>query len=492
LPLGEFKLFAGATVQHPDKTKKIFYFAICGFLALLFLVAVALFLLVDPNTYKAQLATVASKALGLEVRVGGRLGIGFFPGLHCNLVDLHISNRGVDLVSAKEARLGIDLLPLFQKKVRIGKIALKHARISIERDHDGKFNFENPVVAGETLPALNMAEFSFSDGTFLYADQESGKEFTARDCRLTLQSLAFAGGKGSDLMKNLSLTGELACGEVRAIDLLTGSDLKVSISGKNGVFALSPVAMRIFGGQGSGSIRAEFGGVAPLYHIDYALAQFRLEEFFKTLGADEVAEGAMDFSANLSLQAKTGGEQTLLADGMISLRGKDLTLLTVDLDQKLSRFESSQNFNLVDVGALLFTGPVGLLITKGYDFAGGLRGSGGHSKIRRLVSNWKIERGVARAQDVAMATDKNRLALQGGLDFVNRSFDNMSVAVIDAGGCATVQQKVHGSFQKPLLEKPGIIKSLTGPALNLLKEGVDLLPGGECEVFYAGSVPPVE
>jgi hypothetical protein len=38
------------------------------------------------------------------------------------------------------------------------------------------------------------------------------------------------------------------------------------------------------------------------------------------------------------------------------------------------------------------------------------------------------------------------------------------------------------------VEKPNILKSLAGPVLKLLKKGRDLFPGGECDVFYAGSV----
>ncbi len=49
-------------------------------------------------------------------------------------------------------------------------------------------------------------------------------------------------------------------------------------------------------------------------------------------------------------------------------------------------------------------------------------------------------------------------------------------------------QKIRGAFRKPVVEKPGVLKFLTGPALKLSKRGRDLFPGGECEVFYAGSV----
>lgn len=425
----------------------------------------------------------------MEVRVGGRLGIGFFPGLHVRLEDAHIRNREADLVSAKEARLGIDLLPLLQNEVRIGQIALKHPRISIERGPDGHYNFEKPEAAGGMLPALYLAKVSLSDGTLLYTDKPSGEGFEAVNCNLNARRLRLTEAKSSDLLKHLSLTAELTCGEIRTKDFVV-SNVKFSVDGKNGVFDLKPVTMRVFGAQGTGSIRADFSDAVPLYHVRYSLPQFRIEEFFKTLSPNKVAQGPMDFSANLSMQGKTANEMKQTADGEMSLRGENLTLNGTDLDREFARFESSQNFNLLDVGAFFFAGPVGLAVTKGYNFASILQGSGGRSEIRQLVSEWKVERGVAQAQDVAMATAENRIALTGGLDFVNGRFDDVTMALIDAKGCAKVRQKIRGPFQKPVVEKPNILKSLTGPALRLLKKGRDLFPGGECEVFYAGSVAP--
>jgi uncharacterized protein involved in outer membrane biogenesis len=472
-----------------SKSLKITLFAVSGLVGLLVLVAVALVLFFDANAYKPPLEAAASRALGMEVRVGGRLAIGFFPGLHVTLDDVHVRNRETDVASAKEARFGIDLLPLLQKEVRIGNIALNRPTISIERDRDGSFNFEKPEPAGGTLPALGLAKISFSDGTLRYVDKQSGQGFEAGDCHLDVRRLRLAGGKSRDRMKNLSFTAKLACGELRRNDF-TASDLRASANGKNGVFDLKPVTMRVFGAQGTGSIRADFSGAVPLYHVRYSLPQFHIEEFFKTLSPNQVAEGTMDFSANLSMQGKTADEIKQTAHGEFSLRGENLTLKGHDLDREFSRFESSQNFNLVDVGAFFFAGPFGLAVTKGYNFASIFQGSEGRSEIRKLVSDWKVEHGVAQAQDVAMATNANRVALRGGLDFVNERFDDVTVALIDAKGCTKVRQTIRGTFQKPVVEKPNILKSLAGPVLKLLKKGRDLFPGGECEVFYAGSVAP--
>jgi uncharacterized protein involved in outer membrane biogenesis len=474
-------------IRPMSKSLKIILLAVSGFVGLLVFIAVALILFVDANAYKSRLEATASGALGMEVSVDGQLRIGFFPGVHVTLEDVHIRNRGADIVSAKEARVGVALLPLLRKEVRIKNIALKHPRISIERDRDGKFDFEKPDAAGKSSPALDLPKIFLSDATLLYTDKQSGEGLEAGDCSLALLRLRLSRGESPDYMKNLSFTAALACGEIRTKDF-AASDLKVTANGKDGVFDFKPVTMRIFGAQGSGTIRADFSGAAPLYHVRYSLPQFHIAEFFKKLSPQQVAQGPMDFSANLSMQGRTVNEMKRTMKGQVSLQGENLTLIGWDLDQAFSRYESSQNFNLVDVGAFFFAGPVGLAVTKGYNFASVFQGTGGRTRIRKLVSDWKVERGMAKAQDVAMATDENRIALQGKLDFVNERFDHVTVALIDAKGCAKVKQEMHGTFQKPVVEKPSILQSLTGPVRKLLKKGGELLSGEGCEVFYDGSV----
>ncbi len=468
---------------------KVIVFATGGLVGLAVLAALAFFFFLDVDLYKPRLETAASELLGMEVRVGGHLGIGLFPGLRVSMEDVHIGNRGVEVFSAKLATLGIDLLPLLRKQVRVGTLALEHPRLAIERNHGGMLNVWKPATPGRTLPALDAARVSFSDGIFLYTNKRTGDLIEAGACSLDLRRLQRPGGEAQDVLKNLSFTAEITCAQIRRNEF-KATDFKVSADAYNGVINFKPVTMRAFGGQGAGNIHADFSGSDPLYQLRYSLSQFHIDESLKTLSPSTVARGSLDFSMNLSMRGKTVEELKMSANGEATLRGENLAIEGTDLDLMLTRYESSQNFNIVDVGALLFAGPAGLVVMKGYDFASIFKKTGGRSEIRTLVSHWKVERGVAQAQDVALVTNKNRIALQGELDFVNQTFQDVTVSVVDARGCAKLRQAIRGSFRKPVVDKPNVLISLAGPVLNVLKKGTDLLPGEKCEMFYAGSVAP--
>ncbi|MFT6656131.1 MAG: AsmA protein [Marinomonas primoryensis] len=469
-------------------TGKIILFSMGTLSGLLLMAALFLIFFVDINTYKTELEATASSTLGMDVKVDGRLGIGFYPALRVTLGDVHLSNQGVEVTFVKQIRLGLELIPMLQQQaIHIHSVTLKQLKISIERDAAGNFNFNKHKASGASVALKKLTAVSLSDATLVYTDKQSGDLFETRGCSLDLRQMRLSGVKPLGLMKRISFTAQLACKEFRRNDFMV-SDIKISAKANKGVVEFKPVTMRLFGAQGRGAIKVDLSGAVPLYHVDYSLRQFQIEKFFKTQVTQKVAEGLMDFSVKLSMRGETVKKIRQSAEGHVSLRGENLMVNGTDFDEAFARFESSQQFNLVDAGAFFFAGPVGLAVTKGYNFANLLQESTGHSKIRTLVSDWTVEHGVAQALDVAMATEKNRISLQGGLDFVNEQFDGVIIALIDTNGCAEVKQTIRGDFQTPEVGKPSVFKSLAGPAFKLLEKGKSILSDDECDVFYNGSV----
>ena len=442
---------------------------------------------------KPRLEAAASQALQMEVRVDGEFSVGFLPRLHVALTDVHAGKDGGEIGSAEEVQVGIALLPLLHREVRIRTIKLHRLRLAIERDRDGKLNISRSPQAGSIDPPLTVAKVSVSDGTLHYSNKLTGKVLEATECDLDVSRMRLSSGHEPGLLKNLSLAAKLACGRIKTAES-AASDLRISVDGEDGIFELEPVTMVLFGGDGSGKLRADYTGPVPVYQLDYRLEKFRLDDFFRFLSPanaqrKKLGDGAMDFTTKLSLRGRSIDELKSSAAGEASLHGENLMLAIGDLDRKFSRYESSQSFNLVDVGAFFFAGPLALGVTKGYDFARIFEGGEGSTAVRVLVSRWRVERGVAHATDVAMATEKNRVALKGRLNFVTARFEDVTVALIDNHGCARAKQKIRGPFSEPEVEKPDVLRTLTGPARALAKEAKDLF-GGKCEVFYAGSVGP--
>ena len=441
---------------------------------------VTLPLLLNSAYYKLQLQEKIAAALRLEASIGGELEIAFLPGLQLTMNDLHIGKAGADVAVVKQFSFGIDFLPLLHKEVRINNVAVQNPAIFLERYEDGTYNIRKP----EPHVKLSLARIVVADATLQFKDAISGSEYEASACDLDLHALRPLHRESLDHITDLDITASLVCAEVRKNDL-TMTDLNFSAEGKKGLFNLKPVTMHMFGAQGEGNLLADFSGAVPQYQISYSLPQFLIEDFFKTLAPQKTVAGTMDFSTSLTLQGKTLAEVKQTMTGTILLRGENLSINGTDLDEQFARFESSQNFNLVDAGAFLFAGPLGLVVTKGYNFANIFLDAGTSSEIRAVISDWTVEAGVAQAKDVAMTTNENRIALKGGLDFYNKQFKDVTIALLDVDGCAIVKQEIHGSFQAPEIEKPNVLVSLAGPILSLLRK---LVPADDCEVFYTGSL----
>ena len=453
------------------KALKISLFAFGGLAGILVLAALALFL-VDVESYKPRVEAMASSRLGMDVTVEGQLHIGIIPELHVTLEHVRMRNRGSEIAFVEKADLAIEFLSLLRQNLRFGNIALKRARLSIELGRDGKYNFEKPPGSEAAFPALDIPQVSFAELIVAYVNKGSDDAFEARSCNGELSRVRHPGK--AKFLSRLSLSGQFTCRELAGKKALI-SDVRFSVEATEGVFDFKPFTMRAFGGEGSGALRVDRSRAVPVVQLDYALRKFRIEEYFKTLLPGKSASGPMDFSITLAMRGPTRGELRRSARGEMSLSGTNLTLAGVDLDKELSRYAASQRFNLFDLTAFVFAGPLGLALTKGTQLASLSHPDGGTTPIRTVVSKWKVEKGVAHASDVAWTTRENRLALHGALDFVDDEFDDVVVALIDSNGCAKVRQRIRGPFGNPVVEKPDVLTAITGPVRKLLDRARELV-----------------
>ena len=598
------------------KQKRILFIS-GGVAALLVLLITALVLFINVNVYKPRIEAAASDAIGMDFKIGGTMKIVLFPRFGVSLENVLIKKRELDLLSAQRVRIGLKLLPLIKREARISEFTIIKPKITIERDKNGRFNFEGKIqkpAKEEKLPValLTMGSFVISKGELVFLDRisntktelnsidlniknlsftadrsnrflqdisfsgnfqcnalktkgfevknikldmkgkngifdispiamdsfgkaergsirvditgekplfraqytaskfyferfweavskkqiakgdtttpgkKSGNETELTNVDLTIASLSFGKG-GKDLFNNIFFSGDFQCKSLKTKDFEV-KNIKLDMKGKNGIFDISPITMNFFGGTEKGDIKADLRGDSPFLKIQFAATKFNFEKFVEAFSRKKIMEGQMDFSLNIMTKGKSLEEMKKSMNGEAFLKGENLLLYSLDLDSLLSKIEQSQSFSLVDVGAFFLAGPLGTVLTKGYDFAGVYQETrGGQGIVKKLVSEWRIKNGIAEAEDVALSTRKNRVAMKGGLDFVNSRFDDVTVAALDEKGCAKFSQKIHGPFRKPQIEKISTLRTIVGPAVKLFEKAQKFILG-KCKVFYKGSI----
>ena len=103
----------------------------------------------DLNKYKDQITSIASKALGRELKINGdaSLGISLVPTIIIEDIELANAPWGSAqfMAKLKKAEVSFDILPLLQKQIVVNNVDLVQPQINLEVAKDGKANwqFEN-------------------------------------------------------------------------------------------------------------------------------------------------------------------------------------------------------------------------------------------------------------------------------------------------------------------------------------------------------------
>ncbi len=469
---------------------------ILGLLVVLAVVAaIALLLLVDVNAYKPRIEAAATDALGMELRIQGKAALRLVPSVGISVADVRVRNRGTELVKLGSLRIGVKVVPLLRRELRITEFVLEKPDVLIEKGKDGRFNFETPPKAPRPAPsaatktaALFVRDSAVRGGHFVYVDRKTGSRTELDGIDLTVHDLSLAGKAGAGVAKTLSFTGDLKLAGFRAGNV-AASDVRATVKAANGVFHVGPLTMRMFGGSGKGEIDADLSGDSKVVKVRYTLTGFRAEEALSTVSKKNTVSGPLSISPDLSFRGKDGEAMIRSMSGTLSLRGENLAVQGLDIDETLAKISESRKVGIADVGAFVLAGPLGTLATKGYEVGGIYTSSrGGETRITRLVSDWTVSGGVAQARDVAFATRKNRIALKGKLDIANGRFAGVTVASLDEKGCARLSQGINGPFRDPTLDKVSTLQSAAAPLLGLFAETKRFVTRGECVPFYTGTV----
>jgi len=120
---------------------------IAAIVLLLVIAAVVLPLTFDPNNYKDEIRQAVKKETGRELTMTGEIGWTVFPVLGLEVNDVALGNRegfgNEPMLIIGQAGASVKIMPLFSKKVEIGKVTLKDMSVNLSQKANGQNNWDD-------------------------------------------------------------------------------------------------------------------------------------------------------------------------------------------------------------------------------------------------------------------------------------------------------------------------------------------------------------
>ena len=165
-----------------------------------------------------------------------------------------IKTGGRDFLSTQKVRIGLRLYPLIKREVIISEFAIVNPKITIERDDNGRFNFEGSMprpAKEEKLPAalLTMGSFVISGGDLSFQTGYPMLQQNLTVFDLNAKDLSFSGKRSPNLSAEHRLLREVSMRAIKTKDFEV-RNVQADMKGKDGIFDISPIVMNFFGEAG--------------------------------------------------------------------------------------------------------------------------------------------------------------------------------------------------------------------------------------------------
>jgi len=261
-------------------------------------------------------------------------------------------------------------------------------------------------------------------------------------------------------------------------------NLQANLGNDHGALRSDPIELEYFGERARIGLDWDLRKTKKNVRLRIDMHDLDAGRFTKRAYNEDILRGKLDIKAELTASGIPGSTMLENLNGRVDLKGTNLTLKKVDFDKALDEFEKMGAYGFADFAALITLGPLGGMVSNGYDQLEALEkimAASGDSTIHQIVSDWNVSKGIASSSDVAFSTNRHRVAIAGKLDFPNKRFDKITLAVVDSNGCIVNKETLDGPFKTPEVKDTGVIqRTVMRPLKRFLKS--------DCKSFYNGSV----
>lgn len=169
---------------------------------------------INSDALKARAVALIAESTGRELTVDGKISLSLFPRIALTTGPARISNppefSGNEFASVESIRASLDLKELFSKNIRITSLQMDGLSVHLQKNKDGKGNWDfKPTRTGRTpasrpaqkpasdanrtndaflgIPGnLKLDEVNITDANVLFENAESGATISAQDLNLEI------------------------------------------------------------------------------------------------------------------------------------------------------------------------------------------------------------------------------------------------------------------------------------------------------------------
>lgn len=192
---------------------------------ILVLLLIALPLLINVNSYRPEIESEATKALGRQVNLGD-LSLSILSGT-VGVKDISIEDDSAfsksPFIRAKSLKVGVQLMPLiFSKQINVTGITLEKPEIMLLKTAGGKWNFStiggassqqtpaNTSSSGPQMPSVSVAKLKVEDGKVTIGTANlSNKPVVYNNVNISVANFSFTSQFPFELRAQLPTSGDV-------------------------------------------------------------------------------------------------------------------------------------------------------------------------------------------------------------------------------------------------------------------------------------------
>jgi len=184
------------------------------------MLAVALPFILNPNSFKDEIAKLVKERTGRELVIQGDIKLSIFPWLGMQIGPAELANAkgfsSTPFASINETDVHVRFWPLLHHEIEVGEVKLDGVNLDLEKDADGHDNWQdiNEHLAHAPAQAesgagrnidLSVAGVSITDSQVRWTDAAKHQQYTISD--FTLKLGAFASAKPLSVDSAFDFTG---------------------------------------------------------------------------------------------------------------------------------------------------------------------------------------------------------------------------------------------------------------------------------------------